>query len=133
MACKKWKTRNKMNEKDWNIKVILQKDNSFIEHVLNSRLEGNEEDRMIDKLDGIEENSREDARFMQLLKEAEEIKDKLSSESRRVLQAYVISKGYESLSLILGCSTSTAWKKWQKVLKEIEGIKNEKKETRSIK
>lgn len=128
MVCHKWKKKIKMKDKDWDIKVILQKDNNFIEHVLNSRLEGNEEDRMIDKLDGIEENSREDARFLELLTKAEYIKSKLTEENLKVLNAFISCKGYEKLSLILGCSTSTAWKKWQKVLRQIEEIKNEEKE-----
>lgn len=113
-----------MNDKDWEIKVILQKDNSFIEHVLNSKNDVNEEDRMINMIDNIDLNSEEDERKSLLLEEAESIVSCLNSESQRVLISYVSNKGYQLMADHLGCSVSTAWKKWQKVQKEIEEIKD---------
>lgn len=113
-----------MNDKDWEIKVILQRDNSFIEHVLNSKNDINEEDRMIDMIDNIDPNAVEDERKSLLLEEAESIASKLSSESQRVLISYINTPKYHSMAKDLGCSVSTAWKKWQKVQKEIEEIKN---------
>lgn len=113
-----------MNDKDWEIKVILQKDNTFIEHVLNSKLDVDEEDRMVKYLDGIDLNDEEDERNRLLLEEARSIVSKLNEESQRVLTSFINNKGFQLMANDLGCSVSTAWKKWQKVQKEIEEIKN---------
>ncbi len=113
-----------MKQKDWEIKVILQKDNQFIEHVLNSNNDVDEEDRMIRMIDGIDQNEVEWERKGLLLEEAKSIIEKLDNESQRVLLSYINTPKYESMAKVLGCSISTAWKKWQKVQKEIEEIKN---------
>ena len=113
-----------MNAKDWDVKVILQKDNTFIEHVLNSKQDVDEEDRMVKMLDGIDEMSEETERKELLLGEAEIIINKLTKESQRVLFSFINNKGFQLMADDLGVSVSTAWKKWQKVQKEIEEIKN---------
>lgn len=113
-----------MNDKDWEVKVILQRDNNFIEHVLNSKNDVDEEERMINLIDNRDINSEEDERKRLLLEEAESIVSKLSLESQRVLNTFINTPKYQSMADTLGCSVSTAWKKYQKVLKEIEEIKN---------
>lgn len=113
-----------MNDKDWEVKVILQRDNNFIEHVLNSKNDVDEEDRMIRMLDNNPISSEEDERKGLLLEEANKIISKLSVESQRVLITFANCKGYQHMADTLGCSVSTAWKKYQKVSKEIEEIKN---------
>lgn len=113
-----------MNDKDWEIKVILQRDNSFIEHVLATNNKVDEEEKMIDLLDGIDKKEEECERKALLLEEAKSIVSKLDKESQRVLLSYVSTPKYETMAKDLGCSVSTAWKKWQKVQKEIKEIIN---------
>jgi len=113
-----------MNDKDWEIKVILQKDNSFIEHVLNSKNDVDEEDKMIRMIDNNPISIEEDERKGLLLEKANKIMSSLSVESQKVLNTYANCKGFQHMADTLGCSVSTAWKKYQKVLKEIEEIKN---------
>lgn len=117
-----------MNDKDWEVKVILQKDNNFIEHVLNGKNDVDEEDKMIRMIDNNPLNIEEDERKSLLLEEANKIVNSLSVESQRVLNCFVNCKGFQHMADTLECSVSTAWKKYQKVLKEIEEIKNVRRE-----
>jgi len=112
-----------MNNKDWIAKVLLQKDLSFIEHIQNQSNDVNEEDKMIARLDGDDPKSEEDQRLIEKKKLAKKIVKKLSKENQVILAAWMRSKNFESLSHILGVSLSTAWKRVQKVKKEIEEIK----------
>jgi len=113
-----------MKNKDWQCKVLLQKDNHFIEHVLEGYREGNEEDNMINYLDGIDESEAKWERKELLLEEAKEIIALLNPSSQRVLASYIKCGKFDSMAHDLSCSTSTAWKKLQKVYKEIEEIKD---------
>ena len=112
-----------MNNKDWQAKGLLQKDVSFIEHIQNQSQEGNEEDRMISRLDGEDLKDEEDQRLKEKIKAAKKVVGKLSKESRVILLTYLREGNYERLSHSLGVSLSTAWKRVQKVKKEIEEIK----------
>lgn len=113
-----------MRNKDWECKVLLQKDNNFIEHVLEGYREEDEEDKMIDYLDGIDKSEGKWEKKELLLEEAHIIISLLNPSSQAVLKSYLKFGKYDKMARDLSCSTSTAWKKLQKVYKEIEEIKN---------
>jgi len=115
--------RIKMNNKDWQAKVLLQKDLSFIEYIQTQSAEGNEEDKMIAMLDGEDLKAEEDQRLISKISLAKKVLKALPKESRVVLTTYLREGNYERLSHSLGVSLSTAWKRVQKVKKEIEEIK----------
>jgi len=120
--------RIKMNNKDWRAKVLLQKDLSFIEYIQTQSIEGNEEDKMIAMLDGEDLKDKEDQRLMVKIEAAKEVLKSLPKESQRILLTYLKDGNYERLALSLGVSLSTAWKRVQKVKKEIEVIKCQMKQ-----
>ena len=112
-----------MNNKDWQAKVLLQKDLSFIEYIQTQNMEGNEEDKMIAMLDGVDLKDEEDQRLILKMDQAMKVLKLLPKESQRILVTYLKDGNYERLALSLGVSLSTAWKRVQKVKKEIEEIK----------
>lgn len=112
-----------MNNKDWQAKVLLQKDLSFIEYIQTQNMEGNEEDKMIARLDGVDLKDEEDRRLLKKMDEAMKVLKSLPKESQRILVTYLKDGNYERLAGSLGVSLSTAWKRVQKVKKEIEVIK----------
>lgn len=115
--------RIKMNNKDWQAKVLLQKDLSFIEYIQTQNMEGNEEDKMIARLDGVDLKDEEDQRLILKMDQAMKVLKSLPKESQVILVTYLKDGNYERLALSLGVSLSTAWKRVQKVKKEIEVIK----------
>jgi len=115
--------RIKMNNKDWQAKVLLQKDLSFIEYIQTQNMEGNEEDKMIAMLDGVDLKDEEDQRLILKMDQAMKVLKLLPKESQRILVTYLKDGKYETLARSLGVSLSTAWKRVQKVKKEIEVIK----------
>lgn len=112
-----------MNNKDWQAKVLLQKDLSFIEYIQAQYVDENEEDKMISLLDGEDTKAEEDQRLKDKIDLAKEVVGTLNKESQTILTTYLSEGNYEKLSLKLGVSLSTAWKRVQKVKKEIEEIK----------
>lgn len=112
-----------MNNKDWQAKVLLQKDLSFIEYIQMQNEDGNEEDKLIAMLDGEDLKAKEDQVFKRKVFLAKKVIKELSKESQRILTTYLSEGNYEKLALKLGVSLSTAWKRVQKVKKEIEEIK----------
>lgn len=112
-----------MNNKDWQAKVLLQRDLSFIEYIQTQSQEGNEEDKMIQMLDGEEPKAEEDQRLKKKIALAKKILKSLPKESQGILTTYLKDGNYEKLALSLGVSLSTAWKRVQKVKKEIEELK----------
>lgn len=120
--------RIKMNNKDWQAKVLLQKDLLFIEYIQTQNMEGNEEDKMIARLDGVDLKDQEDQRLLEKVDLAYEVLRSLPKESQRILVTYLKDENYERLSHSLGVSLSTAWKRVQKVKKEIEVIKCQMKQ-----
>lgn len=112
-----------MNNKDWQAKVLLQKDLSFIEHIQTINNDVNEEDKMVAMLDGVDLKAEEDQQLNKRMSLAKKVLGKLAPESQRILTTYLAEGNYEKLALSLGVSLSTAWKRVQKVKKEIEEIK----------
>jgi DNA-directed RNA polymerase specialized sigma24 family protein len=112
-----------MNNKDWGAKVLLQKDLSFIEYIQTQNMEGNEEDKMIARLDGVDLKDEEDQRLLEKIDQGMKVLKLLPKESQRILVTYLKDGNYERLACSLGVSLSTAWKRVQKVKKEIEVIK----------
>jgi DNA-directed RNA polymerase specialized sigma24 family protein len=113
-----------MKNKDWECKVLLQKDNNFIEHVLEGYREEDEEDKMIDYLDGIDNSEVKWEKKELLIEEAAIIVSLLNPSSQIVLSSFIKCGKFDEMARDLECSTSTAWKKLQKVYKEIEEIKD---------
>lgn len=113
-----------MKNKDWECKVILQKNNNFIEHVLEGYREEDEEDKMIDYLDGRDNKEVKWEKKELLIEEAHIIVSLLNPSSQAVLKSFIKNSKFDEMAKDLECSTSTAWKKLQKVYKEIEEIKN---------
>lgn len=117
-----------MNNKDWRAKVLLQKDLSFIEYIQTQSQEGNDEDKMIAMLDGEDLKDKEDQRLILKMDEAMKVLKSLPKESQVILVTYLKDGNYETLARSLGVSLSTAWKRVQKVKKEIEVIKCQMKQ-----
>ena len=115
--------RIKMNNKDWRAKVLLQKDLSFIEYIQTQNMEGNEEDIMIAMIDGVDLKDEEDQRLILKMDQAMKVLKLLPKDSQVILITYLKDGKYETLARSLGVSLSTAWKRVQKVKKEIEEIK----------
>jgi len=112
----------RMSDSDWHNKTYhphIRHDSNhvyeFMESVLQERDYQNVEDELIARLDNEEEDTGYLDQRKVLLQKANRVKRMLSDEECVILQAYVNSRGYENMSLILGCSLSTAWKRWQKV------------------
>ena len=106
----------------------MQKDLSFIEHIQTQSQEGNDEDKMIAMLDGEDLKDKEDQRLILKMDEAMKVLKSLPKESQVILVTYLKDGNYETLARSLGVSLSTAWKRVQKVKKEIEVIKCQMKQ-----
>lgn len=112
----------RMADSDWHNKTYhphIRHDSNhvyeFMESVLQERDYRNVEDEMIAMLDNEEEEADYSEHRKALVLKANRVKRMLSDDELVILQAYVKSRGYENMALILGCSLSTAWKRWQKV------------------
>ena len=112
-----------MRNKDWQAKVLLQRNLSFIEYIQTQSQDGNEEDKMIAMLDGVDLKAEEDQRLKNKIFLAKKVVKELNKESQAILVTYLQEGNYEKLALKLNVSLSTAWKRVQKVKKEIEEIK----------
>lgn len=106
----------------------MQKDLSFIEYIQTQSQEGNDEDKMIAMLDGEDLKDKEDQRLILKMDEAMKVLKSLPKESQVILVTYLKDGNYETLARSLGVSLSTAWKRVQKVKKEIEVIKCQMKQ-----
>lgn len=118
---------NKLNN-DWKYKMILQKDNDFIEHVLFETQEYQcIEDALIDKIDNgmissdiEEQEDYEEFLYLKRIDQANDICNQLEYKSRPILEAKLATNTYQEMSERLGVSVSTAWKQWKRVQKEID-------------
>lgn len=106
-------------ERKWRSHAILQKDESFMDYYQSLHEYTNtEEDKIIDMLDGTEEN--EEDIYEHLKSEAALIVGKLSPNDQKIISAHFRLNNYEALAEELGCSLSWAWKQVTRILKEIK-------------